>query len=74
MVLSLEEEEEWPQEEDECIDSSYDSEGFLEVAGDGAYPRGQGDLTRRRSQSSAEMGTVGLVQNRVHHGLSAGEK
>ena len=93
-----------PQEEDDCSDFSYDSEGFLKVAGDGACPSGQGDYeaerlrsrsvlwqrkqtqlchtnprssTRsatKRSQSSLEMGLVGVEQNRLHHGLSAGQR
>ena len=45
-----EEEEEWPpQGEDDCSDFSYDSEGFLKVAGDGACPDGQGDVRLRGS-------------------------
>ena len=45
-----EEEEEWPpQGDDECSDFSYDSEGYLKVAGDGACPDGQGDVRLRGS-------------------------
>ena len=44
------EEETWPpREEDDCSDFSYDSDGFLKVAGDGACPCGQGDLRLRGS-------------------------
>ena len=40
-----EEEDEWPPKgKDDCSDFSFDSEGFLNVAGDGACPNGQGDL------------------------------
>ena len=47
-----EEEKEWPpQGEDDCSDFSYDSEGFLKVAGDGACPNGQGDLRLRGSEA-----------------------
>ena len=44
------EEETWPpREEDDCSDFSYDSDGFLKVAGDCACPSGQGDLRLRGS-------------------------
>ena len=44
------EEEMWPpREEDDCSDFSYDSYGFLKVAGDGVCPSGQGDLRLREA-------------------------
>ena len=47
---SQDEEETWPpREKDDCSDFSYDSDGFLKVAGDGACPSGQGDLRLRGS-------------------------
>ena len=52
-----EEEKEWPpQGEDDCSDFSYDSEGFLKVAGDGACPNGQGDLRLRGSGAGVYYG------------------
>ena len=52
-----EEEKEWPpQGEDDCSDFSYDSEGFLKVAGDGACPNGQGDLRLRGSGAGVYCG------------------
>ena len=99
------EEETWPpQEEDDCSDFSYDSDGFIKVAGFGACPNGQGDMRLRGSgvgvyygrgskhnsvipihgaaqgaqcaenYSSFEMGLVGMEQNCLHHGLSAGQR
>ena len=47
---SQDEEETWPpREKDDCSDFSYDSDGFLKVAGDGACPSGQGNLRLRGS-------------------------
>ena len=52
-----EEEEEWPpREEDDCSDFSYDSDGFLKVAGDGACPSGQGDIRLRGSGAGVYYG------------------
>ena len=51
------EEETWPpREEDDCSDFSYDSDGFLKVAGDGACPSGQGDLRLRGSGAGVYYG------------------
>ena len=51
-----EEEELPPQGEDDCSDFSYDSEGFLNVAGDGACPDGQGDLRLSGSGAGVHYG------------------
>ena len=51
------EEETWlPREEDDCSDFSYDSDGFLKVAGDGACPSGQGDMRLRGSRAGVYYG------------------
>ena len=51
-------EETWPpREEDDCSDFSYDSDGFLKVAGDGACPSGQGDLRLRGSGAGVYYGS-----------------
>ena len=51
------EEETWPpREEDDYSDFSYDSDGFLKVAGDGAFPSGQGDMRLRGSGAGVYYG------------------
>ena len=51
------EEETWPpQEEDDCSDFSYDSDGFIKVAGDGACPNEQGDMKLRGSGAGVYYG------------------
>ena len=57
------EEETWPpREEDDCSNFSYDSDGLLKVAGDGACPSGQGDLRLRGSGAGVYYGRGSKTQ------------
>ena len=52
------EEETWPpqeEEEDNCSDFSYESDGFIKVAGDGACPNGQRDMRLRGQEQECIM-------------------
>ena len=45
-----------PREEDDCSDFSYDSDGFLKVAGDGPCPSGIEDMRLRGSGAGVYYG------------------